>query len=116
VEIDAPLEEPLLQDTEGTPGNPLQFVLLLVIAVLGVNLPALTLAWNDRSWGALAISMAFGPALNASLAIGSSVLAIRWRRRYPGTWVWILVASWCVPAMVAVLDYFLISSMGLHGC
>lgn len=116
MQIDTPLEAPLLQDSESTPGNPLRFVSLLVLAVLGFNLPVLALAWNDRSWGALAISVALGPMFNASLAIGGSVLAIRWRRHYPGTWVWILVASWCIPATAAVVDYFLISSISLHGC
>ena len=116
MQIDTPLEGPLLPDTERTPGKPPRFVLFFVVTVIGLNLLALALAWDDRSWFALVISVALGPALNACLAIGGSVLAVRWKRRYPGTLARNLVASWCLPATVVVLDYFLISSMGLHGC
>lgn len=114
--MDATIETPLLPESETVSSKPPRFLLPFALAVLGLNLLALAVAWVDRSWFAFGISLAYGPALNACLAISGSVVALRRRRSYLGILARDLVACWCIPATAAALDYFLISAVGLQGC
>ena len=87
-----------------------------VAVVVGLNLCALGYAWRDRSFGAFAVALIYGPAGNALLAV-FSLAAAAWRRYGAGFSMHAhLALSLGVPAVAAVADYLLIRAMGLHGC
>lgn len=85
-----------------------------VVAVL--NVYVVNIAAADRSWGALAIALIWGPAMNAALAVVASILMLPlWSK--PGFCAGShLLISFAVPAGAAVIDLYAIFSMDLHGC
>lgn len=93
----------------------------LAIAILGgvvvcANVPLLVIAAEDRSWGALWIALFLGPAVNLALAL-VSLACTPWMKRLTGVRTrFHALASFLVPAAMAVADFFLIGMMGLHGC
>lgn len=75
------------------------------------------MATADRSWGALAIGILWGPIANLVLAIISLACASEVKQGAEGAAIWpYVLASIGVPASAAFLDLVVIGSMGLHGC
>ena len=96
--------------------NHFRFALTFVIVVGIANLLALGVAWQDRSWGALAIAVIYGPILNGIFAL-IGLLATAFLRRNDQFSIWRhVVLSLGVPIAAASIDAFIIFSMGLHGC
>ncbi|MBI1367234.1 MAG: hypothetical protein GC162_01125 [Planctomycetes bacterium] len=89
------------------------FLIPLVIA----NLILLMMAWQDRSFGALAIAIAIGPITNGvMLLLGlvgiPFVKAAAKGRSITDYLTWSIAA----PVGAVMLDFFIIFNMGLHGC
>jgi hypothetical protein len=81
------------------------------------NLGALAAAWQDRSWGALGIAIGVGPSINAVLIV-FGLVAIPFRKRHSESFSLDrhLALSIGIPVAAILADYFIIMSMGLHGC
>ena len=90
------------------------WVFLSVVVTL--NLCALGVAWRDRSFGAAAIAMFYGPAGNGLLALLALAASLALQRRPGFSMARHLALSLGAPAVAIVADFLLILSMGLHGC
>ena len=86
-------------------------VFLLVVVVL--NALAILLAWQDGSWGALGIAMAYGPMMNGLLAL-AALIAIPLVMQPFSIWRY-LALSIAVPATAIWIDAAIIFRMDLHG-
>lgn len=84
---------------------------IFLVVFLGVNGLALLLAFVDRSWFAFGIGMVVAPAANALIALlsfaGFGARGMAWKYR---------LMALVGPLLAAGVDYFVIFSMGLHGC
>ena len=93
------------------------FGMVLGVLLLVGNLLVLAAAWQDRSWGALGMAVMVGPILNGVFLI-SGLVAIPFlkRRRQQFSLGRHLALTLGVPIAAVVADFFIIMSMGLHGC
>jgi hypothetical protein len=81
------------------------------------NLLVLAAAWQDGSWGALVMAVIVGPILNGVFLI-SGLVAIPFLKRHRQQFSLglHLALTLGVPIAAVVADFFIIMSMGLHGC
>lgn len=87
------------------------FSLLLV-----VNGIVLSIAAEDRSFGALGMAIVVGPIANGCLAL-LALLFTPWIRRLTGSSPWVhALLSLAAPAAAIVADFLLIGTMDTHGC
>ncbi len=115
MQFEIPLEAPLLPATEVAPRNLPPFAWLLVATIVGLNVLALAVAWHDKGMFALVISWGF-VHLNACIAIGATIAALRLKRGYPQfSLVRHLVLSWCLPAAAIFGDRYLFALIDLRG-
>jgi hypothetical protein len=93
------------------------FGLVFSALLLVGNILVLAAAWQDKSWGALWMAIVGGPILNGTLLI-SGLVAIPFlkRRRSHFSLARHLPLALGAPVAAAVADFFIIGSMGLHGC
>jgi O-antigen/teichoic acid export membrane protein len=90
---------------------------LFLGVLLIANAVALWLAWQDQSWGALAIALYIGPAMNAALAIaGLAATPILRRRRLQFPARGHAIFSIAAPLVIAGVDLAAIFAMPLRGC
>ena len=85
--------------------------------VLVANAIAVSVACQDRSWGALAIAVAAGPAMNgifAAVGLAAYPFLRRLEQRPPLGWH--LLIALALPSAAIALDYFAILYMDLSGC
>lgn len=91
--------------------------LTIAIGIVGaVNLILLAIAAADHSWVAFGIGVLFGPIAN--LVIAASLLAVSsrlrgWNNLSRARRMLILAG---LAVLGAALDFFIVSSMTLHGC
>lgn len=83
---------------------------------IGLNLLALAVAWVDRSWIAFGIAMLWGPILNAVLFLSTLLFLSRLKAVRGFSFARFFTISLGAPIIAAVVDYFAIFAMGLHGC
>src|SRR5688572_27771637 len=93
------------------------WILGVCVAAVVVNIPLLLAAASDRSWGALMIAVLVGPAANGVLGVVALCLTPLMKRS-TGEESVIGYGMTCVfvPLVAIVLDFGVISSLGLHGC
>ena len=89
---------------------------VFVCVVVVLNLFALGAAWQDKSYGALAIAILYGPIGNILLALFALVAIPLLRRKPSFSMARHLAFSCGAPACAIVVDFVVIFSMGLHGC
>jgi hypothetical protein len=114
----APMDSALDDDRERSLPSPARtFRMAFLAAVVVVNLIALWLAWDDRSWGALGIAIAYGPIANGVLALASLLATPFLNRKDPLFSAGGHAAlSLGIPAAAALVDAIAIFSMDLSGC
>ncbi len=84
--------------------------------VVGLNVVAIVIALIDRSWLAVGIAILGAPIMNGLLAL-ISLAVIRGMTRQAGlSLLGHIGLSIGGSAIAAVIDYFLILAMPLHGC
>jgi hypothetical protein len=99
------------------PARFIGFHLGFAVTLLLANAVILGMAWQDRSWGALWISIIVGPVMNGILAVISlAVTPVLRRILEPFSVGWHILFSLLLPAAAIVLDAVAISNMGLRGC
>jgi hypothetical protein len=85
--------------------------------VIAVNAMLLTWANGDRSWGAMAIAIGYGPIANAFLALLSLAFIPLVRHVSRGAPVLIYVLTpLLLPVTATVSDFLLIGTLPMHGC
>ena len=94
-------------------------VLLTMAAAVfvAVNAVILALDWQDKSWVAFGMAIIVGPIANGVMARSCSLACTPWVRRafHVSTKRSVSLALAIPPAAIAA-DFFIIGSMGLHGC
>jgi hypothetical protein len=101
----------------GTPRPRFVFGVIFGALLLVGNLLVLAAAWQDKSWGTLAMAIVVGPILNSAFLV-SGLVAIPFlkRRRVQFSLGRHLVLTLGVPIVAVVADFFIIMSMGFHPC
>jgi hypothetical protein len=85
--------------------------------VLAANGLLLAIAASDRSWGALGIGIMVGPITNGVLLLLSLACIPIVKSGAAGASIGPYVAaSIGLPLLAVPIDFFIIGSMGLHGC
>jgi hypothetical protein len=88
------------------------YVTLVVLA----NLVILGLAWQDKSWGAFAIAMVWGPIANGVLLLVGLLATVFRRRMGWRTSMFRGLPMELLPIFAIGLDFWIIMNMGLSGC
>jgi hypothetical protein len=85
--------------------------------VLPLNVSIVYIAAADKCWGALALALAIGPAVNMWLVIlfCACIPLIRWAVPCASLIPYVIV-SIGLPVAAIVVDFLIIWSMPLHGC
>jgi hypothetical protein len=90
---------------------------MFITALVILNLVALTLAWRDRSLGAMVIAVFIGPAANGVFALLALAMTPFLKRRRPCFSVWRHAAlSLGIPVAAMVVDGILILLMRPSAC
>jgi hypothetical protein len=91
--------------------------LIVACVVLVANGLLLAVAASDRSWGALGIAIMIGPITNGILLLLSLACIPVVKSGAAGASVGsYLAVAIGLPLAAIPIDFFIIGSMGLHGC
>jgi hypothetical protein len=91
--------------------------ILATCVILVANGLLLGIAAADRSWGALGIAIMIGPITNGVLLVLSLACVPMVKSAAAGASIGsYLVVGIGLPLAAIPIDFFLIGSMGLHGC
>ena len=95
-----------------------RFTLIVWLVALALTLGAIGFAWIDKSWGALGMALVFGPVANAVLLIGSLIVLAVLKSRCPELrhFQHPLMSAVFAPLLSAVMVFFSVFAMPLHGC
>jgi len=92
-------------------------MVIVTVAVLTINASLIVMANADRSWGAFAIAIMFGPIANGIILLTSLVCVLVVKKGATAGWMtaYALISS-LLPLAAIIVDFRIIARMPLQGC